>query len=71
MVGTQNELGVIKIGREMDDGPYNSKTFPLIWRVVALNLVVALGCIGNNIFIAFFIKLTNKNTNTKSTLVNV
>jgi hypothetical protein len=55
----------------MYDSPYNSKTLPLVWRVVVLNLVVALGCIGDNIFLAFFIKLAKNNTNTKSTPVSV
>jgi len=30
MVNIESELGAIKIGLEMYDGPYNSKTFPLI-----------------------------------------
>jgi hypothetical protein len=30
MVGIQNELGAIKIGREMYDNPYNNKTLPLV-----------------------------------------
>jgi len=30
MVSIESELGAIKIGLEMYDGPYNSKTFPLI-----------------------------------------
>jgi hypothetical protein len=30
MVSIESELGVIKIGLEMYDGPYNSKIFPLI-----------------------------------------
>jgi hypothetical protein len=30
MVDIQNELGAVKIGPEMYDDPYNSKTFPLI-----------------------------------------
>jgi hypothetical protein len=30
MVDIQSELGVIKIGLEMYNGPYNSKTFPLV-----------------------------------------
>jgi hypothetical protein len=30
MVDIQSELGAIKIGPEMYDGPYNNKTFPLI-----------------------------------------
>jgi hypothetical protein len=30
VVGIQSELGAIKIGLEMYDGPYNSKTFPLV-----------------------------------------
>jgi hypothetical protein len=36
----------------MYDGPYNRKTLPLVWRVVALSLVI-LGCIRDNIFLAF------------------
>jgi len=71
MVGIQSEFGAINIGPEMYDGPYNSKTLPLVWRVIALNLVVALGCIGDNIFFAFLIKLAKNNTNTNNTLVNV
>jgi hypothetical protein len=71
MVSIQSELGVIKIQPEMYDGPYNNKTFPLIWRVVAFNLVVTSGCVGDNIFLTLFIKLANNNTNTKSTLVSV
>jgi len=67
----QSELGAIKIRSEMYDGPYNNKTLPLVCRVVALSLVIALGCIGNNIFLVFLIKLAKNNTNTKSTLVNV
>jgi len=55
----------------MYDSPYNSKTLPLVWRVVILSLVVALGCIGDNIFLAFFVKLGKNNTNTKSTPVSV
>jgi hypothetical protein len=53
----------------MYDDPYNSKTFPLIWRVVVINLVVTSGCKGNNIFLVFLIKLAKNNTNTKSTPV--
>jgi hypothetical protein len=30
MVGIQSELGAIKIGLEMYDGPYNNKTFPFV-----------------------------------------
>ncbi len=71
MVGIQNELGAINIGLEMYDGPYNNKTFPLVWRVVAFSLIVALECIGDNIFLAFLIKLAKNSTNTKSTLVGV
>jgi hypothetical protein len=40
-------------------------------RIVVCNLVVALGCICNNIFLAFLIKLAKNSTNTKSTPVNV
>jgi hypothetical protein len=71
VVNIQSELDAIKIGLEMYDGPYNGKTLPFVWRVVALSLVVALICIGNNIFFAFLIKLAKNNTNTKSTLVSV
>jgi hypothetical protein len=55
----------------MYDSPYNRKTFPLIRRVVVFILVVASRCIGNNIFLAFLIKLAENNTNTKSTLISV
>jgi hypothetical protein len=71
VVSIQNELGAIKIRPEMYDGPYNSKTFPLVLRVITLNLIIASGCIGDNIFLAFFIKLSKNNTNTKSTPINV
>jgi hypothetical protein len=47
----------------MYDDPYNSKTLPLVWKVVACSLVVTSGCIGNNLFLAFLIKLTKNNTN--------
>jgi hypothetical protein len=30
MVGIQNELGAIKIGPKMYDGPYNNKTLPFV-----------------------------------------
>jgi hypothetical protein len=30
MVGIQSELGAIKIGLNMYDGPYNNKTLPLV-----------------------------------------
>jgi hypothetical protein len=30
VVGIQNEIGAIKIGLEMYDGPYNNKVFPLV-----------------------------------------
>jgi hypothetical protein len=30
MVGIQTEIGAIKIGPEMYDGPYNSKALPFI-----------------------------------------
>jgi hypothetical protein len=30
MVNIENELGAIKIGHEMYDGPYNNKTLPLV-----------------------------------------
>jgi hypothetical protein len=30
MVGIQNELGAIKIGLKIYDGPYNSKTLPFV-----------------------------------------
>jgi len=71
VVSIQSELGAIKIGPEMYDDPYNSNTFPLVWKVVAFSLVVASGCIGDNIFLAFLIKFAKNNTNTKSTLVIV
>jgi len=41
----------------MYDGPYNNKTFPFVWRIVALCLIIVSGCIGDNIFLAFLIKL--------------
>jgi len=69
MVDIQSELGAIKIRPEMYEDPYNNKTFPLVWRVVAFSLVT-LGCIGDNIFFVFLIKLAKNNTNTKRTLVN-
>ncbi len=72
MVDIQSELGAIKIGLEMHDVPYNNNnTFPLVWKVVALSFIVASGCIGDNIFLAFFIKLAKNNTNTSNTLMNV
>jgi hypothetical protein len=71
VVGIQNELGAIKIGHEMYNNPYNSKTLPFVCRVVVFNLVVASKCIGDNKFLAFFIKLAKNNTNTKSTPVSV
>jgi hypothetical protein len=55
----------------MYDGPYNSKTLPLVCKVVALSLIVASGCIGDDIFLAFLIKLAKNSTNTKSTPVSV
>jgi hypothetical protein len=70
MVDIQSELGAIKIGPEMYDDLYNNKTLPLVWRVVALSLV-ASGCIDDNIFLAFFIKLAKNNTNNKNTPVSV
>jgi len=30
VVGIQSEIGAIKIGLEMYDGPYNNKALPLI-----------------------------------------
>ncbi len=60
----------IKIGLEMYDDPYNSKTFPFVSREITFSLI-ASGCIGENIFLVFFIKSTRNNTNTKSTLVSV
>jgi hypothetical protein len=30
VINIQNELGAIKIGPEMYDGPYNNKTLPFI-----------------------------------------
>jgi hypothetical protein len=71
VVGIQSELGAINIRPEIYDGPYNNKTFPFIRKVVALSLVVASGCIGDNIFLAFLIKLAKNSTNTKSAPVNV
>jgi len=55
----------------MYDDPYNSKTFPLTWRVVDLSFVIALGCIGDNIFLAFLTKLAKNSTNTKSAPISV
>jgi len=66
MVGIHSELGAIKIGLEMYDSPYNSKTLPFVRRVVALSLVVAFGCISDNIFLAFLIKLANNNTKSRA-----
>jgi len=71
VVGIQNEIDAIKIGPEMYDDPYNSKALPFVQRVVALSLVVALRCIGDNIFLAFLIKLAKNSSNTKSTPINV
>jgi len=71
MVNIQSEFSVIKIGPEMYDNPYNSKTLPFVWKVITLNLVVTSECISDNIFLAFLIKLANNNTNTKSTPVSV
>jgi len=71
VVSIQNELGAIKIGPEMYDNLYHSKTLPLIWRVVVLSLVVVSVCIGDNIFPTFLIKLAKNNANTKNTLINV
>ncbi len=69
-VGIQSEIRAIKIGPKMYDSPYNSKALPLIWRVVALSLIVS-GFIGDNIFFTFFIKLAKNSSNTKSTPVSV
>jgi hypothetical protein len=66
----QSEFSAIKIGLEMYDVPYSSKTLPLVWRIITFSLV-ASGCIGNNIFFVFFTKLAKNNTNTKNILVNV
>jgi hypothetical protein len=55
----------------MYDDPYNSKTLPLVWKAVAFSLVLASGCIGDNIFFTFLIKLAKNSTNTKNTLVNM
>jgi hypothetical protein len=63
VVDIQNEIGVVKIRPQMYDGPYNNKTFPL---VVALSLLVVLRCIGDNIFLAFLVKLAKNNTNTNA-----
>jgi hypothetical protein len=71
MVSIQSEIGAIKIGPEMYDGPYNSKALPLVCRVVALSLVVTSRCIGDNIFLAFLIKLAKNSSNTKSTPIGV
>jgi hypothetical protein len=71
VVGIESEFSAIKIGLEMYDGPYNSKTLPFVWRIVTLSLVLVLECIGNNIFFAFFIKLAKNNTNIKCILVSV
>jgi hypothetical protein len=30
VVSIQNEIGAIKMGPEMYDGPYNNKTLPLV-----------------------------------------
>jgi hypothetical protein len=30
VISIQSELGAIKIGLEIDDGPYNNKTLPFI-----------------------------------------
>jgi hypothetical protein len=70
VVGIQSELGAIKIRPEMYDNPYNNKTFPLVRRIVALNLVVSR-CISDNIFLPFLIKLAKNNTNTKSIPIRV
>jgi hypothetical protein len=71
MVGIQNEIGAIKMGPKMYDSPYNSKTLPLVWKVVTLILVVTSKCIGNIVLLAFLIKLATNSTNTKSTPVSV
>jgi len=71
VVGIQSEIGAIKIGPEMYDDPYNSKALPFISRVVILSLVIASRCIGDNIFLAFLIKLAKNSSNTKSILVSV
>jgi hypothetical protein len=71
VVGIQSELGAINIGPKIYDGPYNNKTLPFVRRIITFSLVVASGCISDNIFLIFFIKLANNNTNTKSTPVNV
>jgi len=71
VVDIQSELSAIKIGPKMYDYPYNNKTLPLMWKVVAFNLVIDLGCIGDNIFFAFLMKLAKNNTNTKSIPISV
>jgi hypothetical protein len=71
VVDIQSELCAINIRPEMYDGPYNNKTLPFVSKVVALNLVVASRCIGDNIYLAVFIKLAKNSTNTKSTQINV
>jgi hypothetical protein len=55
----------------MYDNPYNNKALPFIWRIIVLSLVIALGCIGDKIFLTFLVKSAKNNTYTKSTLVNV
>ncbi len=71
MVGIQSEIGAIKIGPKMYSGLYNNKALPLLGRVIAFNLVVVSRCIGDNIFLAFLIKLTKNSSNIKSTLISV
>ncbi len=69
-VGIQSEICAIKIGPEMYDSPYNIKALPLVRRVVTLSLVIS-GCICDNIFFTFLIKLAKNSSNTKSTPVSV
>jgi hypothetical protein len=69
VVGIQSEIGAIKIGPKMYSGLYN-KALPFLGRVIIFSLVVS-GCIGDNIFLAFLIKLAKNSSNIKSTLVSV
>jgi hypothetical protein len=61
VIDIQNELGAIKIRPKMYNDPYNNKTLTLVRRVVALSLIVSR-CIGDNIFLAFLIKLAKNST---------
>jgi hypothetical protein len=44
---------------------------PSYEKQLLFSLVVASGCIGDNIFFTFLIKLAKNSTNTKNTLVNM